>query len=81
MIEINRKVYRNIINMNRQQLQKYLNDLYNEGFNNGVKAISKQVAEKVDRGVRNTAGVGEKRYADIMASINREFQGGREGEQ
>lgn len=74
MVEISRDLYKSIKNMNRQQLQKYLDDLYNEGFNSGVSAISKQVAERVDRGVRNTVGIGEKRYADIMDSINREFQ-------
>ena len=46
-----------------------------------MSAISKQVAERVDRGVRNANGVGEKRYADIMDSINKEFQGGVECEQ
>lgn len=76
MVEISRELYKKIKNMNRQQLQSYLNDLYNEGFNNGVSAMSKQVAERVDRGVRNANGVGEKRYAEIMASINKEFEGG-----
>ena len=67
-------MYKNIKSMNRQQLQNYLKDLYTRGFNSGVSSISKQVAEKVDRGVRSANGIGEKRYAEIMASINREFQ-------
>lgn len=74
MAEISREMYKNIKSMNRQQLQKFINDLYNKGVDAGVDAISKQTAEKVDRGVRNTAGIGEKRYSDIMTNIIKEFQ-------
>ena len=68
-----REEYRRIKSMSREHLEQYLGNLYNEGFNNGVSATSRKMAEKVDIGIRNTAGIGEKRYNELIANINAEL--------
>ena len=50
---------------------------YNKGYTEGVDAISQTVAnrliEKVETAVKNTSGIGEKRFDSIMASITEEL--------
>ena len=70
---LTREQYKKIKAMNREELDQYLNNLYAEGHNNGVAALSAVLAPKIDAGIRNTSGIGEKRYSEIMKNITAEL--------
>lgn len=70
---INRETYKKIKSMDREELSQYLNNYYNEAYNNGVKSVSTVITEKIVNGLKNTKGIGEKRMTEILANINREF--------
>ena len=66
---ITRDQYKAIKAMNREELDSYLNSVFIQGHNNGVAAMSAVIVDKVDRGLRMTPGIGEKRYQEIMDNI------------
>lgn len=70
---LTRELYRKIKNMNREEMEAYLDELRVQAYNSGISAMAKKVAEKVDAGIRNTPGIGEKRYAELISSINAEL--------
>ena len=70
---LTRELYRKIKNMNREEMGTYLDELQAQAYNAGISAMAKKVAEKVDAGIRNTPGIGEKRYAELISSINAEL--------
>lgn len=78
---LSREQYKKIKAMNREEMDTYLNNLYAEGHNAGVAALSIALAPKIDRGIRNTPGIGEKRYDEIMKNINEELNKAEEGDQ
>lgn len=80
-----REQYRKIKGMNKKEMEEYLQDIFNQGYNAGISAVSKEIAERVDTGIRNTEGIGEKRYQALIDNINKELtrvnNGGRESEE
>ena len=70
---LSREKYKEIKGFNRQQLETFLRDLHNQAYNDGISAISKKIAERVDTGIRNTEGIGEKRYQALINNINKEL--------
>lgn len=72
---LSRELYRKIKNYSREEMEAYLSRVYQQGHNDGVTALSKTLVDKIDKGVRNAPCVGEKRYAQIMDSINKELVG------
>lgn len=70
---LSREEYKIIKSFNREKMSQYLANLQNNAFNEGVSAFSKQIAERVDAGIRNTQGIGEKRYTELIANINIEL--------
>lgn len=72
-MSLSREQYKRIKGMNRVDMEKYLQNLYNQGYNAGISAVSKEIAERVDTGIRNTDGIGEKRYQALIENINKEL--------
>lgn len=72
-VSLSREMSKNIKKMNREEMESYLNNLCSQAYNNGVSAMSKELAERVDKGIRNTPGIGEKRYAELISNINAEL--------
>lgn len=66
---MNRELYKKIKNMNRQELDAYLNSVFIQGHDNGVIEMSALIVDKIDKGLRMTPGIGEKRYQEIMDNI------------
>ena len=66
---ITRDLYKSIKAMNREELDQYLTSIFNEGHNHGVTAMASVIVDIVDRGLRMTPGIGEKRYQEIMDNI------------
>lgn len=70
---LTRDQYKKIKAMNREELDRYLDAIYAQGYNNGVIAMSATFTDRIDKGIRNTPGVGEKRYQEIMKNITEEL--------
>lgn len=70
---LSRDLYKRIKGMNRTEMEACMSNLYNQGYNAGISAISKEIAERVDIGIRNTEGIGEKRYQALIENINKEL--------
>lgn len=70
---LTREQYKKIKAMNREQMDRYLDAIFAQGHNNGVIAMSSALTDKIDRGIRNTPGIGEKRYEEIMKNITAEL--------
>ena len=66
---LTREQYKKIKAMNREELDQYLTSIFNGGHNNGVAAMASVIVDIVDKGLRMTPGIGEKRYQEIMDNI------------
>ena len=66
---LTREQYKKLKSMNRDELDRYLDQIYIQGYNHGVLTMSGKVVSLVDKGIRMTSGVGEKRYQEIMNNI------------
>lgn len=71
--KISKEMYKTIKRMNRSELQKYLLAICAQSYNEGVSDMANKMVERVELGIRNTPGIGEKRYNEILSSINREL--------
>lgn len=71
MDKLDRNTYKLIKGMNREQLEKLLNNVYEEGVNsaNGSRVTAKAISEKI----QSIPGIGEKRLAQIMDKISELF--------
>ena len=72
-IILNRDLYKKIKKMDRQEMEGYLQNLHTEAYNAGISAMSKELAARVEAGIRNTEGIGEKRYQSLIDNINKEL--------
>lgn len=72
-MSLTREQYKKIKAMNRTEMEQYLTNIHNIGWNAGVTEFSKKLAAKVERGIKNTSGIGEKRYTELLNNINAEL--------
>lgn len=72
-MKLTRTQYKEIKGYNREQLERYLSDLYAAAYNKGISDMGKEMTKRVDEGIRNTPGIGEKRYTEIISNINLEL--------
>ena len=70
---LTREKYKEIKRMDRQHMENFLQDLCGQYYNNGVVAMTSELVERVDTGIKNTKGIGEKRYQELMDNINKEL--------
>ncbi len=66
---LTREQYKKLKSMNRDELDRYLDQVFAQGYNHGVLVMSENVVPVVDKGIRMTPGIGEKRYQEIMNNI------------
>lgn len=71
---ISRAEYKAIKGMNREELDAYLTSTFNEGYNNGVTTMASCTIANIDKGLKMTPGIGDKRYNIIMQNITKCFQ-------
>ena len=72
-MSLSRDLYKKIKGMNRAEMESYLQNIYNQAYNEGISAVSMEIAERVDTGIRKTEGIGEKRYQAFIENINKEL--------
>lgn len=73
---LSRERYKEFKGYNRQQMENFLREFHAQAYNDGISAVSKEIAERVDAGIRNTEGIGEKRYSMLIENINKELTRG-----
>lgn len=63
----NRKMYKDIKKYDREQMQKFCENLYSQGFKDGSKAgDNTDFRIKLSKVLNKTPGIGPKKYDDIM---------------
>lgn len=55
-MKLTRTQYKEIKGYNREQLERYLSDLYAAAYNKGISDMGKEMTKRVDEGIRNTPG-------------------------
>ncbi len=75
MPEITREIYKGVKKYDRQQFTKFCTDLYSYGFQDGRESVPGVDLEAIMAAIENTKGIGQKKLADIKASIEVIFKG------
>jgi len=72
---ITREQYKNFKRMDHKQMETFMVNLYNEGFNDGKEAAATKRVKPSDIAVAITEvkGIGTKKAAEIMAAVNELF--------
>ena len=70
---INRDMYKNIKRMDHRQMERFLEDVYKEGVKDGKAAVPGVDISEIEKAIKGTRGIGEKKAADIMREIERKF--------
>lgn len=78
-LKLNREQYKKVKAMDHGQMQEFICGMYNEGYAEGMGAARQRV-EPADIAavLAEIKGVGEKKVAEIMAAVNRLYEGGGE---
>lgn len=76
---ITRDQYKSIKRMDHKQMEKFMVDLYSEGFNDGKEAAEnrKIKASDIAVAIMEVKGVGSKKAAEIMAAVNKLYERGQ----
>lgn len=76
-IKLNRVQYKNIKRMDHKQMKDFIVNMYNEGYEDGIKTAGNRVKPSDIASVLvDIKGVGTKKAAEIMAEINKLYEGG-----
>lgn len=74
---ITREQYKSFKRMDHKQMEDFITNLYNEGYENGKEAAGKRVKPSdIAVAIMEVPGIGTKKAADIMAAVNRIYEGG-----
>lgn len=52
-INLDRASYKKIKGMDKKEMNSYLNEICNLAYNRGISDMSKELAKRVDAGIRN----------------------------
>lgn len=76
-IKLNREQYKNVKRMDHKQMENFIVKMYNEGYEDGKAAAGKRVKPSDIAAVLvDIKGVGTKKAAEIMAAVNKLYEGG-----
>lgn len=76
--KFNREQYKNVKRMDHKQMETFIVNIYNEGYEDGKKAAEPKVkVSDIAAALTEIKGVGTKKAAEIMAAVNRLYEGGR----
>lgn len=76
-IELNREQYKNVKRMDHKQMETFIVNVYNEGFEDGKKTAGSRVKPSDIASILvDIKGVGTKKAAEIMAAVNKLYEGG-----
>lgn len=75
---ITRARYKSIKAFDHQQMEQFCTDIYKSGFQDGRESVPGVDIESIMAAIGNTKGIGQKKLADIKASIEAVFEGAGE---
>ena len=73
-IVINRKQYQSIRKMDHNQMNLYLQEIYKNGYAEGVKSVPGIDIAEIKNVLLSVKGLGAKRVADILEALEKEFE-------
>lgn len=76
-VGITREQYKSFKRMDHKQMESFIINLYNEGYEDGKVAAGKRVKPSdIAVAIMEVPGIGTKKAADIMIAVNKLFEGG-----
>ena len=72
-IVVNRKEYQNIRKMDHNQMNLYLQEIYKNGYTDGVKSVPGIDIAEIKKVLLSIKGLGEKRVEAILAALEKEL--------
>lgn len=74
-IKLNREQYKNVKRMDHKQMENFIVNMYNEGYEDGKAAAGKRVKPSdIAAALVDIKGVGTKKAAEIMAVVNKLYE-------
>lgn len=73
-IVINRKEYQNIRKMDHNQMNLYLQEIYKNGYTDGVKSVPGIDIAGIKKILLSVKGLGEKRVEAILLALEKELE-------
>lgn len=70
---INRKEYQNIRKMDHNQMNLYLQEIYKNGYTDGVKSVPGIDIAEIKKALLSVKGLGEKRVDAILEALEKEL--------
>ena len=71
--ELNRKVYQSVKKMDHNQMNNFMQNMYNSGFKDGQTSVPGLDISLIKKALLNVKGIGEKKTADIIVAIEKEI--------
>ena len=71
---INRKEYQNIRKMDHNQMNLYLQEIYKNGYTDGVKSVPGIDIAEIKKALLSVKGLGEKRVDAILEALEKELK-------
>lgn len=76
-LKLNREQYKRVKRMDHKQMEDFICNMYNEGYEDGKKASAPAVKPSdIATALVEIKGVGTKKASEIMAAINRLYERG-----
>lgn len=71
---LNRKMYKEIKVMDRNQMESFLRSLYDQGVEEGQQSVKGVDLEEIIDMIRTVKGIGEKRLQEIVSRVSLLFE-------
>ena len=81
-IKLNREQYKNVKRMDHKQMETFVVNMYNAGYEDGKKTAGSRVKPSdIAVAISEIKGIGTKKAAEIMAAVNKLYEGGTKPEE
>lgn len=75
--KITREQYKSFKRMDHKQMENFIINIYNEGYEDGKEAAGKKVKPSdIAVAIMEVPGIGTKKAAEIMTAVNKLHEGG-----
>lgn len=71
--ELNRKVYQSVKKMDHNQMNNFMQNMYDSGFKDGQASVPGLDISLIKKALLNVKGIGEKKASDIVVAIEKEI--------
>lgn len=71
--ELNRKVYQSVKKMDHNQMNNFMQNMYDSGFKDGQASVPTLDIGLIKKALLNVKGIGEKKASDIIVAIEKEI--------